>query len=247
VRKTFADLLTLDRAAIGSLLTVAAPFVAEIYSAASLDWIFVDAEHGSLGHAEVLSILQAASIPTLVRCPAHDEGWIKKTLDAGADGLIIPQVKTKDEALKLVKFAKYPPLGERGLGSGRAHGYGKNSKDYISSANKSTSLVLQIEHIEGVKNAEAIMSVPGVDAIFIGPYDLSVSLGIPGDIQNLEVKKSILNLQKIAHAKNMPIGIYAGDAQTAKEYLSIGFNFIALSYDTKFLSYGLNHFLQNLS
>jgi len=223
---------------IGTIVSIPSPEVAEVLSLAGFDWLFVDMEHGTLDFTTTQRILQAASpsTPCLIRTPSKDEVWIKRCLDMGASGIIVPQVKSVDDAEAVIQFSKYPPFGSRGVGIARAHGYGTAFRDYLIQANDETAVVLQIEHIEAVKSIESIVEVPGIDAVFIGPYDLSASLGKIGEITDADVQDAISCVRNCAKKARIPLGIFAATVDSAKTFIQEGYRLIALGIDTMLLA-----------
>ena len=171
----FRETLKSGNRLVGTLLTLDAPEAAEILSRAGYDWLFLDLGHGAMGPSQAQRLLQAVGgrIPTLVRVASRDEAGIRKALDIGAAGIIVPQIHSASEAEMAVALAKYPPAGIRGVGLGRAADFGNRFADYISRANQETAVVVQIEHVDAVGDIEAIGAVDGIDALFVGPYDLS--------------------------------------------------------------------------
>ncbi len=166
---------------IGTMVTLPTPEVAELLATVGYDWLFLDAEHGVFDAQTLQALLQAAgsSTPCLVRVSAPAEVPIKQALDIGATGIIVPQINSAAQAEQIVRWAKYSPMGTRGTGIARAQGYGWTLGDYISVANEQTAVVVQAEDVDAVREIEAIVRVPGIDAVFVGPYDLSASLGVP--------------------------------------------------------------------
>lgn len=223
---------------IGILLTTGSREVAEVIQLAGVDWVFIDMEQGALEPSGVQGVLQALAggPPALVRIPDNDAVWFKKVLDAGADGVIVPLVRSADDARKAVACAKYPPLGERSVGVGRAHGYGTRFKEYVERANDSVALVLQIEHIDAVEALDDILAVPGVDAAFVGPLDLSGSMGMTGDVKNPAVRAAIDDVRNGCAAQGMPVGIFAATAESAAEALAAGFRFVAVGTELGLLA-----------
>ena len=227
---------------IGSWMSMAHPSIAEILALAGYDWIVIETEHTAIDVSEVLRLIiaieQRGSVP-LVRLAWNDPIQAKAVLDSGAAGVLVPMVNTKADAELAVSMTKYPPLGSRGVGLARAQGYGINFDAYVTNANADTLLLVQIEHREAVENIEQILSVTGIDGVFIGPYDLSLSLGIPGRLNHpdiLAAKQKVLSA-KLAH------GLIAGmrfvQPQTAasdcQKAISEGYRFIALGIDIQFL------------
>lgn len=223
---------------IGTLVTLPSPSSSEILASLGFDWLFIDAEHAPLSMGEIQSILQASQrlCPCLVRIPANTEVFIKQALDVGASGIIAPLVNSADEARQIVRFAKYPPAGARSVGLARAHGYGQTFKSYLASANSELSVVVQIEHIEGVRNIESILSVEGIDAVFLGPYDLSSSLGLPGEIEASEVQTAISQVKAACNSAKMPLGVFTINSAGAKPFIDQGYSLLAVSTDTCLLA-----------
>jgi 2-keto-3-deoxy-L-rhamnonate aldolase RhmA len=222
---------------IGTILGLPASAVAEAVSRLGYDWLWIDMEHAPLSLDHVQSILQCvdSSCSALVRIPVNDETWIKRVLDLGADGIIVPQVKSKAEAEYAVRSAKYPPQGARSAGLSRANRFGVEFAKSVQTANETTAVLLQIEHKDGVKNAREIVSVKGVDAIIIGPYDLSGSYGKLGEIADLEVVDAIASIRQACAEHRVPCGIFAMNAEAGAKYLQQGFELIAVGADIHFL------------
>ena len=166
-----------------------------------------------------------------MRIPALEEVWVKRVLDAGADGLIAPLVNSAEAARRVVAWSKYPPKGRRSVGGGRAHGYGRTFDSYLRTANERVAVVIQIEHVDGARRIEAILDVDGIDAVFIGPYDLSGSLGIPGRIDDPGVQMHIENVRDACLARGKPLGIFTADAAAARPYIAQGFVLLAVGAD----------------
>ena len=225
---------------VGTLITLAAPEVAEIMSEIGYDWLFIDTEHGPLDAQSAQGILQAVDhrSPCVIRIPANDEVWIKKALDIGAAGIIAPGVKSGTEAERIVQLCKYPPRGTRGVGIGRAHGYGLNFQDYVTNANDETAIILQAENTEAVQNIDDIVRVPGVDAILVGPYDLSASMKKMGQVQDAEVQSAIASVNEACRKNGLPLGIFADSAKSAAPYIQGGFSLIAISTDCLHMAQG---------
>jgi len=223
---------------IGTLITLPAPELSEIAAESGFDWLFLDMEHGLLDAAAVQRIAQAAAerCPCLVRIPANDEMWTKKILDIGVAGLIFPHLNTAEEASALVHWCRYAPDGTRSVGMSRAQGYGRRFEEYLAKANKDTTLVAQIEHIDAVRNIDWILEVPGIDAAFVGPYDLSASMGKPGRIQDPDMREAIGLVRAACEKRNIPAGIFAGDEEAASRALSEGFTLVAIGTDATLFS-----------
>jgi 2-dehydro-3-deoxyglucarate aldolase len=232
----------------GTMLTTGAVEVAEILAHLGYDWLFIDTEHSPLSTMAVRSLIQAAGkVPCLVRLADHGEVSIKNALDSGAAGIIAPQVNSAKEAEEIVAYCKYPPAGKRGVGLSRASKYGLEFSDYVSSANTNTSIVLQIEHVEAVNNVQAILSVEGVDAIFVGPYDLSTSMGKPGLLEDLEVVAAINTVADACIKAKMPIGYFGMDVNDVIGRVQQGFNLLCSGLDLGFVIEGGRSNLKSLN
>jgi 2-keto-3-deoxy-L-rhamnonate aldolase RhmA len=227
------DALRDHKPVIGTLVTTASPEVAEVLVLVGFDWLFIDLEHGSLSIQNAQRAVQAVAgrCFTVVRLPEATDANIKRVLDTGCDGIIAPHVNTAAEARRIVALAKYPPEGERSAGLGRAQGYGLNFADYIGSANSRTVVVVQIEHKDGISNVDQIVRVQGIDAIFIGPYDLSGSMGILGQVSDRRVVSAIEKVRTACAASNMPFGIFCATAEQASCAIQTGARMVAVGTD----------------
>jgi 2-dehydro-3-deoxyglucarate aldolase len=218
---------------IGTLLNLPSAAIAEVLAAAGFDWLFIDTEHGAIGTHDLVSILQAVDrdLACIVRVPALDVGSIKRALDLGAAGIIVPQVETAAEAAEAVRFSRYAPQGARGMGLARAHGYGFTFSDYLKSANDEIAVVIQAEDARAVENIEAIAAVDGLDAVFLGPYDLSASLGHPGDIHHPSVAEAIDHVTRTCQDAGMPLGYFGLDANAVTPFMERGYTLICAGID----------------
>ena len=155
----------------------------------------------------------------------------------GADGIIVPMINNEKDAKKAIEYAKYPPNGKRGVGLSRAQNYGVSFNEYKKWADESLVVIAQIEHIEGVKNLDKIISIKGIDAIIIGPYDLSGSLGFPGDFDRDDVKKALINVKEICLKANFPMGFHVvkPNVELINSTINEGYSFIAFSTDFYFM------------
>ncbi|HEY0736768.1 MAG TPA: aldolase/citrate lyase family protein [Herpetosiphonaceae bacterium] len=232
---------------IGTMLTLTAPAVAEILALSGVDWLFIDAEHSVFATAELQAALQAAgAVPSLIRLASVAEEPIKKALDIGAAGIIAPQVNSAAQAEQVVRWAKYAPQGARGVGIGRAHGYGLRLQDYIANANARTAVVVQAEHIDAVNQIEAIVEVAGVDAVLVGPYDLSASMGLIGQIDHPEVVRAIEHVTVVCLSAGVRLGIFGVSAEAVQPYITRGYTVIVAGVDTLFLAAGARRVLAQL-
>jgi 2-dehydro-3-deoxyglucarate aldolase len=233
---------------LGTMVTLASAASAEVLASLGFDWLFIDGEHGPLETRELGEILQAVGHKTacIVRVPEAAEVPIKKALDLGAHGIIVPQVNTAEQAADAVRWARYAPEGARGVGLARAHGYGVNFREYLSSANRDIAVIVQAEHVSAVENIEAIVRVPGVDAVLLGPYDLSASLGKMGQIDDALVVAAIGRVTDVCRAAGMPLGYFGVTAAAVQPYVARGYTLIVAGVDTLYLASGAKALLEEL-
>ena len=233
---------------MGTMVTVPDPTIAEILAATGFDWLFIDGEHGPLDTREVLSILQAVGdqVPCVVRVPTCAEAPIKKMLDIGAAGIIVPQVNTAEQAADVVRYAKYAPEGARGVGLARAHGYGGRFAEYLANANEDVLVVVQAEHALAVENIEEIVRVEGVDAVLLGPYDLSASLGKMGEVTDPVVTHAIDKITAACKVVSMPLGYFGVSAEAIKPYAEQGYTLLVAGVDTLLLGGAAGRLLKSM-
>jgi 2-dehydro-3-deoxyglucarate aldolase len=232
----FRQRLLAGKTLIGTMLTLPSPEIAELLAEVGFDWLFLDAEHSPLNTREMQRIMQAAgTMPCVVRLANDSEVAIKKALDSGAAGIIVPQVNSAGQAAQVVQRAKYGPDGTRGVGVGRAHRYGLGFGDYVGRANEETAVIIQAEHIQAVENIEAIIQVPGVDAVLVGPYDLSASLGLMGQVEHPDVVAAIQQVTDACLTAGMRLGIFGMSATAVTPYINQGYSLITAGIDTTLL------------
>ncbi len=225
---------------IGSWITLAHPAVAEIMANAGFDWLAVDLEHSVITireAEELIRIINLSGKTPLVRLTSNDQNQIKRVMDAGSHGIIVPMVKTAGDASDAVKYTKYPPVGVRGVGLARAQSYGASFGDYLEWQKDQSIIVVQIEHIEAVENIREIFSVEGIDAFIIGPYDLSSSMGIPGEFENPYFLSAVEKINAAAKECSIPSGIHVIEPEQDKleDAVKKGYGFIAYSLDIRML------------
>ncbi len=236
---------------IGSWVTIGHPGVAEIMARAGFDWLTVDMEHSSLTLSqaeELIRVIDLCGVTPLVRVNENDPNVIKQVMDIGAHGVIVPLVNSREDAEKAVAEVKYPPIGTRGVGLARAQHYSLDFESYKKWNQENSVVIALIEHIDAVKNLEAIMSVKGVDAFIVGPYDLSGSLGCPGDFDNPKVKEALEMIYRKAKSKNYLIGqhVVDPDPRVVKDKIKGGFKFIGFGTDFLFLNVFCNKSLAEI-
>jgi 2-keto-3-deoxy-L-rhamnonate aldolase RhmA len=215
--------------------------VAEILAGAGFDWLLIDAEHGPNDLSEVLVQHQAVSpydVEPIVRIPVNDITIIKRFADAGVRSFLIPFVQNKQEAEAAVSYTRYPPLGVRGVSvAHRANRFGR-IQGYHAKAHKNMCVIVQVETVEAIKNLPEILTVAGVDAVFIGPSDLAASMGHLGNNSHPDVQKTIDSARKTAMEAGKAIGILATVEEDARRYFNDGFTFIAVSSDMGLVAAG---------
>lgn len=225
---------------LGSWITIGHPIVAEVMAKSGFEWLTIDMEHSAITldiAQNLIRTIELNGCVPLVRVHENDPCFIKRVMDAGAVGVIVPMVNSKNDAEKAVKAVRYPPIGCRGIGLARAQDYGFNFEGYKKWLEKNSIVIVQIEHIDAVKNLREILSTNGVDGFIVGPYDISGSLGKPGDFENPEFKKCIEEIMKIAKETRKPAGFHVvpPDFNEVKKIVDLGYSFVAISLDTLFL------------
>jgi len=224
---------------IGPFVRMARPETVEILAMAGFDFGVIDIEHGgAVNMNEVYPLILAAEnrgLKLMARIPGISEMHIKWLLDLGIGGLQIPHIKTKEDAQRAVQYAKFNPMGERGLCRFvRAAEFSNISKEeYLTRANSSSIIILQIEGMEGAQNIEEIVSVEGIDIIFVGPYDLSQSMGLTGQIWHPEVAKEITRIIHICQKKGIATGVFTDTPQGVKHWSELGVKYINYRIDTE--------------
>ena len=236
---------------IGSWVTLNNPSIAEIMADAGFDWLCVDLEHSVIDYAEtqqLISTIQSKGIKAFVRVGENNTRIIKRVLDAGVDGIIVPMVSTKKEAQKAIDSVKYPPIGKRGVGLARAQKYGFGFEEYKDDEADNIKLIVQIEHIDAINNLEEILSLDHIDGTFIGPYDLSGSMGKPGKYDDDDVKEVLQRYEDIANKYDKLIGFHVvqPDYNIVNEKIEKGYNFIAFSFDAMFLGTIIRKEIKNI-
>lgn len=225
---------------IGSWVTIGHPSVVEVMANAGFEWLVIDIEHTSIDLTMVqilISTIQSKGLKALIRVSKNEEVVIKRVLDMGADGIIVPMITNADDAQKAVDYAKYPPIGKRGVGLFRAQNYGLSFNEYKKWVNDELVIIAQVEHYLAAENIESIITTEGIDGIIIGPYDLSGSLGYPGEYNRSEVKEAINKILLACDKHNIPSGFHVIETDTSKisEKIKQGCTFLAYSLDFLFL------------
>lgn len=234
------DKLLKNKLTIGSWITIGHPAIAEILLQSPFDWLTIDMEHSAIDLTQaqmLISLIEAKGVAPLVRVGENRPNIIKKVMDFGAHGVIVPMVNSREDALRAVESVKYPPTGKRGVGLYRAQKYGEGFEEYKNWLSKESVVIAQIEHIDGVKNIEEIMKVDGIDGCIVGPYDLSGSLGIPGEFEDKKVTDSLEKVKITCKRIGKPLGYHVipPEYNELKKKIDDGYTFLAFSLDFLFL------------
>ena len=237
---SFAEKLRSGERLLAASATIS-PVVAELIGHAGFDWLFIDAEAHPLTLPEILALIRASettSAHPIVRTNNDDAADIRQILDMGADGVIIPLVKTAEQARRIVAAAKFPPLGHRGITAGRAqrYGYGSNPAKFLANANSGTAVIVMIEESVGLSNVADIAAVEGLDGIFVGPGDLCVSLGCPGEAMHARVRSAYETIAAAATAHNLALGTFPSGKDMYDVCFELGFRFFLTALDTDLIA-----------
>ncbi|MBT6052265.1 MAG: 2,4-dihydroxyhept-2-ene-1,7-dioic acid aldolase [Candidatus Scalindua sp.] len=238
--KSLKQKLSSNEITIGSWITLGNASVAEIMTKAGFDWLTVDMEHSAITlyqAQQLIQVIELSGVAPLVRIGENDSTLIKRVMDAGAHGVIVPMVNTKEDAVKAVNAVKYPPVGQRGVGLARAQGYGLEFEKYREWVNTESVVIVQIEHIEAVNNLDDILGTKDVDGFIVGPYDLSASLGIPGEFDNPQVVEALLRIKQIADGHGVVPGFHVipPDIEEVSKIINKGYRFVGFSLDEMIL------------
>jgi 2-dehydro-3-deoxyglucarate aldolase/4-hydroxy-2-oxoheptanedioate aldolase len=230
--------------AIGIMISeIRNPNLAYLLAQCGYDFFIIDNEHGSYSPetiSDMIAAARGAGISTVVRIPEIRRETILKPLDCGAAGLLVPQVNTADQAREVITHAKYPPLGNRGVALSRPHSlFGRpNAETYLSQANASTFIAVQAESPEAIENLETVAATPGIDAIFVGPLDLSVGLGIPGQMTHPKEVAAIEKVVAACQKHHIFPGIHMSKLETLTDWIQKGMRFVTFSSDVDLLARG---------
>lgn len=246
--KNFKKQLANHEITFGSWITLSEPATAEILAKSGYDWLVVDMEHSALAFSqaqEIIRVTTLCDITVLIRVMDHNPDAIKKFMDMGAHGIIAPRINDALEAQKIVNAVKYPPVGTRGVGLFRAQGYSLDLNSYKTYNDENSVVIIQIEHIDAIKNIDSILSVDGVDGYIIGPYDLSASMGFPGEFDHREVKEVFERLKMIIKNSDKPWGYHVVNPNPVEvtRIVKNGYKFIAIGVDFLFFSHACSQTL----
>ena len=212
------------------------PQVTEMIVRSGIDFMGIDIEHTTISQEQsqrIIAACHADGVCCLPRVASHNPEAIKRLLDSGADGIIVPTVETPEQVEKLIEWMKYPPLGKRGFGVARAQGYGHDFADYTVHWNESSILIVQIESISAVENIGVLLQFPEVDGVMVGPYDLSGSLGIPGQINHEKVQSAVKRVYVACEQFGKACGPHEVEPtiESVQASFNAGSTFVVLSSD----------------
>ncbi len=235
--RSFKRVLRLGRQPlIGGWITLAHPAIAEILGKAGFDWLAIDLEHSVISFREaeeLIRVIVLCGSTPLVRLSANDPVQIKRVMDAGAHGVIVPMVNSRSDAQRAVAAVYYPPRGTRGVGLARAQGYGAQFDTYRRWLDREPVVIVQIEHRDAVQHFRDIVTVPGVDGYLLGSYDISASMGVPGQLTHPKVTAALAQVRRLARQLKVPGGMHViqPDPREVKRRIREGFQLIAYSLD----------------
>lgn len=238
--KAIREKLKKGKSSIGSWIQIPDASIAEIMGGAGFDWVAVDMEHGSTGVEKLPNLFRALELGQTVPLARVAQGTmkeIKDVMDAGAAGIIIPMIEFKDQLEEAISFAAWPPAGKRGVGFSRANMYGHEFKEYVKYA-QSPFVVAMIESKLGVKNIKSIISTKNLDAVLIGPYDLSASLGVTAEFEHPKFKQAIDEIKVACKTAKIAVGVHVVQPVVSELQMRIkeGYRFIPYSLDSVMLN-----------
>lgn len=235
----------------GCWINLGSAVSAEIIGHAGFDWVLIDLEHGAGNDVTMynqLQVLAGTPTTTIVRIDDITRPNVQHILDAGATGIMFPQIQNPDEAERAVGMMYYPPRGMRGMAKMvRATGFGKNAVSYIGNLEKNALGVIQIETLNSVKHIDAIAAIDGVDVLFVGPNDLSLALGIFGQLDHPLYQKAIKDVAVAAKKHNKAAGVLLLDSKEYEMYFQLGYRFLACGADGSFVVKGAQEMVKQLS
>lgn len=228
---------------VGSWVTIGSPAVAEVIASLDVEFVVFDTEHTTIGLETLENMVRGVEAmgegaASIVRVPWNDRVHIKRVLDIGVDGVLVPMIETAEEARSLVESVRYPPDGARGIGSGRASGYGQNFQEYVQNGDDGFLTIAQIESQRGVENIEEIASVDGIDALFLGPADLSGSLDAFAEWESDVLNRHIERALQVSREEEIAIGTLVIRKEDVAKRIEQGFDFVAIGKDTATLAAG---------
>lgn len=234
---------------LGTWISIGHPAVAEAVAQLDIDFVLIDMEHTTMSLETVEDLVRAVNaVPgrtnVIVRAPWNDPVRLKRLVDIGMAGVMVPMVETADEARRLVESVRYPPEGIRGLAGSRATGYGRNFEEYVNSANGSILAIAQIETETGLEAAEEVAAVDGIDALFVGPADLSRALGVFGDLESETYRSAVEHVIDVGRTAEVPVGTFTSSVDDVAHSVEQGFDFLIGGKDASYLMDGTEHVVE---
>jgi len=242
--------LSKGKPAFGIFQSIGSGAVSEILANRAFDWVLVDMEHGQMDietAGDLFAAIDRGGPTPFVRVSGNDQAAIKRALDAGAMGVMVPLVNSKEEAIRAVQYCKYAPAGIRGLGPGRASLFGIRLMEYAGKADSQIMVIVQAEHKDAVERIGEIVKVPGIDVVFVGPFDLACSMGHANQPGHPEVEEAIAKVLAATLKANLIPGIFCMNAKAAIQRAEQGFKFVAAGLDSLSLDTGLTQALDLIS
>lgn len=245
MKNTVKEKLKNNEKAIGTFLVSCSTYGIESLGSTDIDYVIIDTEHGPYDTETMADLIRAAesvNITPFVRISDINHKEIQRTVDLGAQGLIVPLVRTMEQIQQLVNYAKFSPIGNRGFAPTRSNKFGHDEnfvygiEEFMKICNDNIMVIPQCETVECIEIIEEVVDVDGIDGIFIGPYDLSISLGIPLQFDNPVYQQARKRIQDACKAKDKPSFIYSGDLEVSIELLNKGFDSVAYSLDADMLA-----------
>lgn len=239
-----------DQPSFGSCLTSIDPGISAAMCNAGFEWLIIDTEHCCFNDESlrtVIMMIKSRNVVPIVRVIDNNVAIIKKVLDFGAEGILVPMIQTPDDAYRAIAACHYPPKGIRGFAPRVASDYYKNIEHYVQTIDERVISILQIENIKSVSNIDEILKIPGIDCLIIGPADLSYSMGIPLQFNNSRLKKVITKIIAKANTAKIPIGIaYGSSIKDFKQQIEQGANLHLVGSDCYFIELAGKDMLKNL-
>lgn len=234
----------------GTFICTNSTDIVEIFGLVGFDFVIIDTEHGYMSPETSRGLIRAAEVTEMtpiIRVTDNSETSILRSLDIGAHGVQVPHCNSKQDAKDTVQFAKYYPEGMRGIATARASNYGLVPlTEYLENENKETLIIVHCENIEGLQNIEEIAATPGIDVIFLGPFDMSQSMGIPGETDHPKIQEAAEKLLKTCQKYGKIPGIYCEDAEAAKSRANEGFLYLPIAMDGALISSSLKKVIEDV-
>jgi 2-keto-3-deoxy-L-rhamnonate aldolase RhmA len=240
-------MLSEGKTVFGTWINSSSPSMVDYLRNLEFDWFLVDTEHSALNPETLNHMIQLigdSKVTPFVRVGANDQYLIKTALDCGAHGVVIPLINGPEDAERAVSYSRYPPLGVRGVGPVRAHRYGLDFKNYLMTAGEEVTVVGQIETVEALRRVDEILDVKGLDIAFFGPSDMTVSMGLVDDRTNPKVLEAMKTVVAACKRHDKVPGVLSTSHQEAKTAIELGFRFIGLASDMRFVADGANAYLR---